>query len=144
MYKKILVALDFSPESEAVGRRAVELAENCGAELSLIHVVEYLPMDLGDGMMPVEPMGFDEELESQSKERMAELAARLGIESAPRRLEVGATRGEVIRAAEEEGCDLIVVGSHERHGLALLLGSTANAILHHAPCDVLAVRIHEE
>ena len=75
---------------------------------------------------------------------MAELAARLGIESAPRRLEGGATRGEVIRAAEEEGCDLIVVGSHERHGLALLLGSTANAILHHAPCDVLAVRIHEE
>ena len=144
MYKKILVALDFSPESESVGRRAVELAKNCGAELSLIHVVEYLPMDLGDGMMPVEPMGFDEELENQSKERMAELAARLGIETAPRRLEVGATRGEVIRAAEEEGCDLIVVGSHERHGLALLLGSTANAILHHAPCDVLAVRIHEQ
>ena len=144
MYKKILVALDFSPESEAVGRRAVELAERCGARLSLIHVLEYLPMDLGDGMLPVEPMGFDEELENQAKERMAELAAKLGLEHSPRRLEVGATRGEILRAAEEEGCDLIVVGSHERHGLALLLGSTANSIVHHAPCDVLAVRIHDQ
>ncbi|GAB6043495.1 universal stress protein [Endothiovibrio diazotrophicus] len=143
MYKKILVALDFSPESEAVGRRAAELAERCGAQVSLIHVVEFMPMDLGDGMMPVEPMGLDEELEAQARERMTRLAERLGLKSAPRRLEVGATRGEVIRAAEEEGVDLIVVGSHERHGLALLLGSTANAILHHAPCDVLAVRIHD-
>jgi len=144
MYKKILVALDFSPESEAVGRRAAELAEQCGARLSLIHVLEYLPMDLGDGMIPVEPMGFDEELEARARERMDELAAKLGLEAVRRRLEVGATRGEIVRAAEEEGADLIVVGSHDRHGLALLLGSTANSVLHHAPCDVLAVRLFDE
>ena len=40
-----------------------------------------------------------------------------------------------------EACDLIVVGSHGRHGLALLLGSTANDVLHGAPCDVLAVHL---
>ncbi|WP_313899138.1 universal stress protein [Leclercia adecarboxylata] len=45
------------------------------------------------------------------------------------------------RLAKKQGCDLIVVGSHGRHGLALLLGSTANDILHGAPCDVLAVRL---
>lgn len=45
------------------------------------------------------------------------------------------------RLAKEQRCDLIVVGSHGRHGLALLLGSTANDILHGAPCDVLAVRL---
>lgn len=143
MYKKVMVALDFTPEAEQVARKAIEVAESHGARLSLVHVLEYLPMDLGDGMIPVEPMGFDEEMESQAEERMAELARDLGLENVPRRLEVGATRGEIIRAAEEEGVDLIVVGSHDRHGLALLLGSTANAILHHAPCDVLAVRIAE-
>ena len=40
--------------------------------------------------------------------------------------------------------DLIVVGSHGRHGLALLLGSTANDVLHGAPCDVLAVRLQKK
>ena len=45
------------------------------------------------------------------------------------------------RVAEEQSCDLIVVGSHGRHGLALLLGSTANDVLHGAPCDVIAVRL---
>ena len=43
--------------------------------------------------------------------------------------------------ATEQACDLIVVGSHGRHGLALLLGSTANDVLHGAPCDVLAVHL---
>lgn len=43
--------------------------------------------------------------------------------------------------AEDESTDLIIVGSHGRHGLALLLGSTASGVLHHSPCDVLAVRL---
>ena len=51
---------------------------------------------------------------------------------------------EIVRIAEQEHIDLIVVGSHGRHGLALLLGSTANSVLHHAGCDVMAVRLHDE
>jgi universal stress protein A len=51
---------------------------------------------------------------------------------------------EIVRVAEEESADLIIVGSHGRHGLALLLGSTANNVLHHAPCDVMAVRLPDE
>jgi len=43
--------------------------------------------------------------------------------------------------AKEQGCDLIVVGSHGRHGLALLLGSTANDVLHARRRDVLAVKL---
>lgn len=43
--------------------------------------------------------------------------------------------------AEEQKADLIVIGSHGRHGLGRLLGSTANGVLQGAPCDVLAVRI---
>jgi len=50
---------------------------------------------------------------------------------------------EIIKIAEENNVDLIIVGSHGRHGLALLLGSTANGVLHHAKCDVLAVRIKD-
>ncbi|MCY1401873.1 Universal stress protein family protein [compost metagenome] len=56
-------------------------------------------------------------------------------------LTYGQPRQEIHNLAKEDGCDLIVVGSHGRHGLALLLGSTANDVLHGAPCDVLAVRL---
>ncbi|BBI62758.1 hypothetical protein HSBAA_40640 [Vreelandella sulfidaeris] len=48
---------------------------------------------------------------------------------------------EIHRFAEEHGVDLIVVGSHGRHGFALLLGSTSTGVLHGAQCDVLAVRV---
>jgi universal stress protein A len=48
------------------------------------------------------------------------------------------------RMAKEEDVDLIIVGSHGRHGLALIFGSTSNSVLHGAPCDVLAVRIAED
>ena len=51
---------------------------------------------------------------------------------------------EIHSKAEEIGADLIVVGSHGRYGLALLMGSTANGVLHGATCDVLAVRVGKE
>ncbi|MDN5937003.1 MAG: universal stress protein, partial [Nitrosospira sp.] len=56
----------------------------------------------------------------------------------------GVPEREIVRIAEEERVDLIVVGSHGRHGLALLLGSTANSVLHHAKCDVMAIRLQDE
>jgi len=51
---------------------------------------------------------------------------------------------EIHRLAKDQGLDLIVVGSHGRHGLSLLLGSTSTGVLHGAKCDVLAVRIQKE
>ena len=53
-------------------------------------------------------------------------------------------RHEIQQLAKDQKCDWIVVGSHGRHGLALLLGSTANDVLHGAPCDVLAVRLQKK
>lgn len=72
---------------------------------------------------------------------LSELANRLGAPEAGLYVETGSTRAEILRLAKEKAVDLIVVGSHGRRGLALLLGSTANAILHGANCDVLAVRV---
>ena len=142
-YRHILFAVDFTEDAARVGARAVDLAERYGARLSLLHVVEYLPLDLGDGVMPVEPLGVDEDLLKQARERLAELGEQLGRTDAELFVEVGATKEGVARVAAAEGVDLVVVGSHHRHGLALLLGSTAKAVLGAAPCDVLAVRIAE-
>lgn len=75
------------------------------------------------------------------KERLNKLSEIMAIEPAQRWLVWGEPKQEIVRIAEQENVDLIVVGSHGRHGLALLLGSTANGVLHYAKCDVLAVRL---
>ena len=57
-------------------------------------------------------------------------------------MEAGNIKAEILRVAEEEGAaDLIVVGSRERHGLAILVNFTEDTVLHAAHCDVLAVRL---
>jgi len=56
---------------------------------------------------------------------------------------LGSARTSVVAHAKKINADLIVVGEHGRHGLSLLLGSTADGIIHHSECDVLAVRANE-
>ncbi len=140
-YQHMLLALDFSPDSEFIGNRALEIARLTGAKTTLVHVVEHVPLDLSNDLMLTQPLDVDAELLEDARNRLAELAQTLGLDDAERRVELGSTKGEILRLAEECGADLIVVGSHGRHGLALLLGSTANAVLHGAKCDVLAIRV---
>ncbi len=143
-YQHVLFAADFSDEALKVGERAKDIAEKCGARFSIIHVVEDMSISLGGGyeLLPVLPELPDETLLRESREALGALAEKLGrtainlwVVNAP------STKEGILGTAKEHGADLIVVGSHGRHGLALLLGSTANAVLHGAPCDVLAVRI---
>ncbi|HEC15941.1 MAG TPA: universal stress protein [Sedimenticola sp.] len=141
-YKNVLVALDFSPIAEKVIKRARQIAERFQARLSLVHVVEYIPPvePVGDMILGID-WGVDErELLELSKERFATLAEKHGLADADREVLSGNARLEIARHAAELGCDLIIIGSHGRHGFSRLLGSTADAVLHHAHCDVLAVR----
>ncbi|ROR34665.1 universal stress protein [Inmirania thermothiophila] len=140
-YRHILLAVDLTDEGRRVAERAAAIARHCGARLTLLHVVEHVPLDLSNDLVLAQPVELDEELMREAEARLAELAESLGLADAERRIELGSTKSEIVRAARESGADLIVVGAHERHGLALLLGSTADAVLHGAPCDVLAVRV---
>ncbi len=145
IYTNILVALDFSPVAEKVIVRAREMAEQLQAKLILVHIFEYIPPmePVGDMLLGID-WGIDEqELAELAKERFAQLAEKLEITECERHVIIGNARTEIARYAQEQGCDLIIVGSHGRSGLARLLGSTANAVLHHAHCDVLAVRADE-
>lgn len=143
-YKQILLGLDLKEQSANVGRKAVELARANGAQLSLVHVVEFIPVDpAGEALLPP-PVNLEEELVESAKQRLEALANELGIADAPRRVEIGTIKSEILRVAQEVGADLIVLGSYERHGLALLLGSTDKSVLSHAPCDILAVRLQPQ
>jgi universal stress protein A len=143
-YQHVLCAVDFSDEALKVAERAREIAGKYGARLSLIHVVEDVNISLGGGyeLLPVLPDLPDEALLQEARAELGKLAQRLGVADAGLWVvNAISTKEGILGAVQDHQMDLIVVGSHGRHGLALLLGSTANAVLHGAPCDVLAVRI---
>ncbi|TIH08619.1 universal stress protein [Pseudomonas leptonychotis] len=140
-YLHILVAVDLTEECDPVMHRAQKLATSSGAKLSVVHIVEPMAMAFG-GDVPMDLSMLQQQQFDQARERLGKFSAsypELGTDHC--HLAYGQPRQEIHRLAEEQQCDLIVVGSHGRHGLALLLGSTANDVLHGAPCDVLAVRL---
>jgi universal stress protein A len=140
-YKKILVALDLSPEARTVLDRACELRDQYAAELCLIHVVEPIVLGGDYELVPVVPVEIEETLLQRAKGYLEMLVGEMNVADARQIVGVGSVKHEILRFAEEQGYDLIVIGSHGRHGVATLLGSTANAVLHGTRCDVLCVRL---
>jgi universal stress protein A len=143
-YQHVLLAVDFFEQCDIVINRASELAQRYQAKFSIIHVVDSLPiMDIGYGADIPFNLDLTTELMDSAKKRLLAVGQKLNIPSEQQWLEMGSPKTEIVRVAVENKVDLIVLGSHGRHGLALLLGSTASGVLHYAPCDVLAVRLQD-
>lgn len=140
IYQNILVAIDLNEEADQVIQRAHQLALQSSAKLTLVHVTEPLSYAYG-GDMPMDLSSIQTELYDQAQQRLSGLAQQKQLGEVDQLLLSGHIKTEVHRVATELSSDLIVVGSHGRHGLALLLGSTSNGILQGATCDVLAVRV---
>ncbi|GAB0151314.1 MULTISPECIES: universal stress protein [Marinobacterium] len=143
IYSRILLALDLSDESEQLAMKTAEMAKAFGAELNLIHVVEPLSFAYG-GDVPMDLTTIQEQLDEHARTKLDLYAEKIGYPVSNKIIVTGHTETEIHRAAEEHNTDLVILGSHGRHGLALLLGSTANGVLHGAKCDVLAIRVKEE
>lgn len=141
-YNCVVVAVDLTEECVRVVKRARQLLAP-GGRLLLVHVVGAIPAAFAGDIMLEQPLLRDEQMQVE-RGRIAQFAAAVDVAADDCRHGYGDTRLEVHRVALDEAADLIVVGSHGRHGLALLLGSTANDLLHGAPCDVLAVRLPDD
>lgn len=139
-YTCLLVAVDLSEESTQVISRALAVANRNDADLHLVHVIEPLSLAYG-GDIPMDFSGIQDEIQQQAKQQLQRFGATAQIEEAHQHLLLGKPPAEIHALAASLGADLIVLGSHGRSGLALLMGSTANGVLHGANCDVLAVRI---
>ena len=142
-YGTILVALDFTPAGEVIAQQAKELAASQNAKLEFVHVVEYLPpLDIGYEPVAAPEWAVDEQvLMENARNNLKTLVTKLGMSDAPQHVELGPPKHVIVKIAADRGVDLIVIGSHGRHGIGRLLGSTADGVLHAAPCDVLAIRI---
>ncbi len=142
-YNHVLFAMDYSEDAQIVGEKAKAIAaRNNNAKLTVIHVIEEVSIAAGYELMPLLPDIADDETKAESKRAMIEMTKKLGISDADSMVITAfSTKEGIIRAAKDLKADLIVIGAHTRHGLSLLLGSTANAILNDAPCDVLTIKL---
>lgn len=140
MYKHILFATDLSDDMDFLINKVRALRGFTGSTLSLVHVVEPMP---GYSYAYLGIEDIEGQLIDEAKAALAKLGEKLSVNVKDQHIEVGPTKSKILKIAEDVNADLIICGSHGRHGLSLLLGSTANAILHGAKCDVLTVRLPE-
>ncbi|HTV79638.1 MAG TPA: universal stress protein [Steroidobacteraceae bacterium] len=140
IYSRILLAIDLNADSIAIGRRAQAFAALLGAELTVLHVVEYVPVEpVGETMAA--PVQMLDELANSARQRLAALCTDIGVGADQQRVEVGSVKGEIVRVARAMRSDLIMLGARERHGLSIFVNLTEDTVLHAAHCDVLAVRV---
>ncbi len=140
-YKHILVAIDLSDSSKAVVLRAKQLAEGQQSKLSLIHVIEPVVSLPGQEMFPSIPIEFEQIMQERAENFLIRLEKTYNLNLTHRLVRMGSIKGELFKLVDEIETDLIVLGTHGRHGIGLLLGSTSTTVLHGTPCDVLSVRI---
>jgi universal stress protein A len=139
-YRRILAAIDLTPDSLPVAARASEIARADNGELHLLHVVEVVPLEqMGESLGPV--IQIDLQLTTRAQQQMKKLLHELGLPPQAGHVESGSVKSEILRYARELNSELIVLGGRERHGLSILLHRTEDSVLHGAPCDVLAVRV---
>jgi nucleotide-binding universal stress UspA family protein len=139
--KSILVPIDFSEFSRRALEYALPLAEKFGAKVILIHVVE--PAFYPDNVIPAETEKLNTIMASEGQKMLDQLGAekiKPDIKS-KKIVASGRPYNEIIHAAISLHADLIIMATHGYTGLKhMLMGSTAEQVIRHAPCPVLVVR----
>jgi nucleotide-binding universal stress UspA family protein len=134
--RTILHPTDFSGPSADALAVAVSLAGDHGALLMLLHVIGRPVFVDGTGLIPFDPASYRDEM----RDKLDQLALRASGVRLEQRLAQGDAAREILHAAEETKCDLIVLGTHGWTGLRrLLMGSVAEEVVRKAPCAVLTV-----
>ncbi|GBE07129.1 MAG TPA: hypothetical protein ENG90_07580 [Gammaproteobacteria bacterium] len=141
-YKNILLPTDFSVHSDAAAKRALQISEQYGVNLHVLHVIDDFTYYAED----VDPLVTDiylhkDTLMAQAYEQMRKFAERNKLgKDIELETQWGNPKRSITSWANEKNSDLIVMGSHGLHGIERLLGSVSNFVLHKAPCDVLIVK----
>jgi len=146
MYQHILFATDLLETNYFIEEKLEKMQKLTDAKVSIIHVMEPLnyAYPVAGNTVFYDHQEIQDTLIENAGKHLLEVKERLNIPDANIEAMIGAVTFEILNYAKNNNVDLIVTGSHGKHGIKLLLGSTANGILHGASCDVLAVRITEE
>jgi nucleotide-binding universal stress UspA family protein len=142
-WKLILSPTDFSEASFEALRRANELAERFGSELLVLYIVPPVPTLPPDPSYAFELPEYEEALQSNAEERLQETVSQYVSDSVKARSMVGYGDAptEIVRAADEEGADLIVISTHGLTGWRhLVFGSVTGKVVRTSACPVLTIR----
>jgi universal stress protein A len=135
--KKILFPTDFSHTGDAALELATSLAREHGATLLIVHVEEP-PAAYGGGEMYY---GMPDPVTADLEKMLSDIVPTDPQVRYEHRLITGDPATAVARLAEQEGAEMIVMGTHGRTGLLrLLMGSVAEAVVRRAPCPVLTLK----
>jgi len=141
-FTKILSPIDFSDPSQAALATAASLAKQFNAELLLVHIVPAIP-DLPSSVSMLKEGQYDESLHTDAATRLAEMALKLkqsGIKAESTIGTANDTAMEIIRQADENDADLIVIATHGLSGLhALVFGSVTEKVLRGSHVPVLVM-----
>jgi universal stress protein A len=141
-YKNILVAIDINADYESVIHKALSVCQSVD-DLSLVYIplssVYIQPYLYGADYSAID----DSDRMARAQKKLDDIANKFAIKKNNVYLKAGDAADEIQNFANEIHADLIVIGTHGRSGIKLLLGSTANAVLHGVKQDVLAVRVHD-
>lgn len=141
-YRHVLAAVEAQEEDgPRVLQHAWDIARRFEAQLSVVHVVEYMPIDPAGDALLATPLDLTQERREQAEARLKQWCEKAQIAATHTWVTVGSTTQEIIRARDSVEADLIVIGHRSRRGLAALFSSTDDGVLHHAHCDVLAMHL---
>ena len=143
-YHSVIVAIDISDDANKVLSKALELLRDKNSQLHLIHVIAPLPATDSYDLTPTLPLEFENILMQRAEDFISQLAKEHRNANISTHVKLGSLKAEIFSLAEQISADLIVLGTHGQHGIALLLGSSATSVLHGTPCDVLAVRVGDK
>lgn len=131
----ILVALDLYDNYEPLLQRAISLAKQFNTALHIVHVIPHILSTI--------PYAYDfqSDIENEAKTKLDKIKLDIQAVSIVTHLLHGTPKNEIVKLADSLHIDLLIIGSHGQHGIDLLLGSTANGILHLANCNVLTIHI---
>ena len=144
-FKKVLVVIDLEHEASSVIEKALAISDEY-TFLEVLYVVTPLTDALyANGLGLVSPMievdSLQQEAISSANIRLKQLISPFSDQNISAEVLVGDTVHTIVSEAKTRSADIIVLGSHGKKGLQLLLGSTASGVLHHAHCDTLSVRL---
>lgn len=134
----ILCPVDFSDGTEKTVQTAITLAQSFDAKLTLLTVVESIPVSV---YMYIDVNNIQMEMEKEASHKMAKLSEKYKLSDEQTMIITGYSKEAILRVAKEFAVDLILMGSHGHYGVAHhLLGSTSRIIANEANCDVYIVR----
>ena len=140
-YTHILAAVELQDDCKRMLEKAHALARAFQAQLSIVHVVEYLPLDPAGDLISTLPMDSSAERAADARSRLETWCEELGVPVSSLRVVVGGITAEILELAKELKADLIIVGHYPRRGLSALFAHTEEGVVHKAACDVLALHL---